>query len=381
MKGGGKEHPYVRGEEFEMSRVYNRQESAAKLNCSMRTFSEWAREAGVTPERGEDGRETLYSLEQLRTIKDRDVRKRTLLSDAEAFGLTTPEAVTALELYRREVEGLQRSIELLPQTIQNHVAAAQRTFREEIERRLSTPAVAGLVHQTGRLEQGGGASGPREKEDFSATPLEPQLDGSEDLEATLQKVLGPLLLHLESTLYERLSRELTVGRPTSPELSAAPRASASGEAERGKNREREVAQRKDLGPSEKTGTPLRRTYERASATSSRKNPSDLPMWTSAQLFGENWVDPQEGHLVSKARMILAHNVPDTNVRRDVEQKGDLTMLPLKFLFEGVWRRGAFNSAQRRAFYTLYSTQSWFKPCEICLLNEHKEEQVLPSSSE
>ena len=74
-------------------------------------------------------------------------------------------------------------------------------------------------------------------------------------------------------------------------------------------------------------------------------------------------------------MILAHNVPDTNVRRDVEQRKELTMLPKKILYEGVWRTGAFNAAQRRIFFLLYSGQSWFKPCVLCLLNGHEYEEI------
>lgn len=94
-------------------------------------------------------------------------------------------------------------------------------------------------------------------------------------------------------------------------------------------------------------------------------------WTAEALFAEGWVDPTEGRLVSKARFAKAHNIPDTNMSRDI-QRQVLSMIDQQFLYKGAWKRGGFNAAQRRRAWEEYNGMTWFVPCEICKLNQHQE---------
>ncbi len=129
-----------------------------------------------------------------------------------------------------------------------------------------------------------------------------------------------------------------------------------------------------VGPSGPTVKRFERPSNRAHLSSEQQ---DLHMWSEEELFEEEWFDADEGHLVSRARMGKAHTIPDTNLRRDIEERHVLTMVNKRLLYKGSWKTGGFTAAQRRRVWEEYHLMSWFNPCEICKRNQHMEESPDP----
>jgi transposase len=98
-----------------MAKSYSTEKAWQKLGVSQATLARWLREARneelgdkIKPQKSVDGRERLYTLEQLRWLAKRNGVK--VLSDEQAFGQGSPGDLASL---KKEVERLRGAVEEL----------------------------------------------------------------------------------------------------------------------------------------------------------------------------------------------------------------------------------------------------------------------------
>lgn len=313
-----------------MARLYTTEEAYRKLGVSQATFYRWVTEAKdeglserVEPQPSVDGRERLYALTQLRWLASR--HGKDLLPDEEVF---THEPQLEMETLRRDAEDMRRQlreregeirelrldVQRLEQELHTMDAKVQEAYSFCIQQ------VSQVVADMERLR---GEVGSAPAAVF--TPSPPAVKTREGGPPVEIQPVGPVV------------------KPARTEAIAAPTSSV-------KRFER----------------PSNRTHIGAVS-------ADQHIWSEEELFEENWIDEDEGRLVSRARMAKAHNIPDTNLRRDIENRKVLTMVEKRWLYKGAWKTGGFTAAQRRRVWEEYHHLSWFNPCEICQRNEHQED--------
>ena len=302
-----------------MSRLYNSSESCLKLGgCTPKTLAKWAKEAGIEPQ--QKGREQLYTLDQLRQIRAADSRKRVLLSDAEAFGGESSETRVIIERYEREVEELRLEITQLREAMHSDQAPDQQVpiTQTDLEQR---------VHQI----------------------VVELLSSDRDIMALIRKEIEAQVASPSKS-------------PRPPREEKRDTSTRASQAEPHQNKPVSSAVQSYVRPS--------------NSKNSEQSAQDRRTWTRAELFAENWIDAEEGLLVSVSLMYTAHGIPETNIRRAIKN-GKLKSLDKQLLVKSgdrnVWRTGSFNAEQRRKVWEVYRDLPWFNPCEICIENGHAEE--------
>lgn len=135
-----------------------------------------------------------------------------------------------------------------------------------------------------------------------------------------------------------------------------------------------LSQREGGSPLEQrhVGATMKKRYTRTHRSDTLTQERDEHTWSQEELFQENWIDETDGRLVSRARMAKAHNIPETNLRRDIEDRKVITMVEKRWLYKGAWKTGGFTVAQRRRVWEEYHDMPWFHPCKVCIENQHME---------
>jgi len=257
--------------------------------------------------------------------------------------------------HARSLNSLTLEVERLEQSLEQRFEQMQQTLMEAMEQRL-TQESEHVLAELGALIQ---------------KQLPQTL--SEQVNTILTAAQEELQLFLEKQI-TALGKELQSGRAGKLVTSAAvphkaPEERTSSTIPTSETQSRPVEPNK---PVSSTTSKVQR-YERPS--NKKDATQDNHTWTRDELFGEGWIDPEEGPLVSRARMCKAHGIPETNLRRDIEKRQIVGIVDKRFLFEGVWRTGGFNAAQMRRIWEEYHDMTWFNACEICLANQHAEEEV------
>lgn len=299
-----------------MARLYTTEEAYRKLDVSQATFYRWvteAKEGGlgekVEPQPSVDGRERLYTASQLRWMANRHSKE--LLSDEEIFA---HEPQLEVESLRREVIDLKQQVD--------EQGKENRQLKSEMQQM---------------------------QRDLLA------------MDAKVQQVIAD-----KKRMKRNDSRVLALHTPSLD-------ATTAGEGETSSTQHQKKAANKERVTSA-SATDTASTVKRfvRSSRDTSMLPTELHTWSEAELFAENWIDENEGHLVSRARMAKAHSIPETNLRRDIEDREVVTMIHKKLLYKGAWKVGGFNAAQRRRVWEEYHHMPWFHPCEICERNQHAE---------
>lgn len=314
-----------------MARLYTTEEAYKKLGISQATFYRWVTEAKdegfsekTEPQPSVDGRERLYALSQLRWLAAR--HGKDLLPDEEIF-VHEPQ----MEALRRDVTDLKRLLGEKEEETLLLRSDVQRLEQELLAMDAKVQeAYSFCVQQVGQVM----AEMERIRAEFGSAPVAPTVAPSSP----------------------------------SPTFIETREGGQSAETQRAKTVAKATVTPASVGPA-----PSVKRFERPSTRAHMSTPAqDQHTWSQAELFEEKWIDDTEGRLVSRARMAKAHGIPDTNLRRDIEERQVLTMVTKRWLYKGSWKTGGFNAAQRRRVWEEYHQLSWFNPCEICLRNQHVE---------
>jgi len=307
-----------------MARLYTTEEAYRKLGVSQATFYRWATEAKeegfgekIEPQPSVDGRERLYTVPQLRWLALR--HSKVLLPDEELF---VHEPQLEVESLRRDVIDLKQQIDEKGEEGLQLKSDMHNMQRELLAMDAKVQQVSQVVAEMKRVRRTDGGVSP---------------------------------LHTPS--------------PVSAEAGEGGQSSAMHQQQKKKTGNKVLV----TSASATDASSGVKRFERSSRSESTSTPSqELHTWSEAELFEENWIDENEGRLVSRARMAKAHGIPETNLRRDIEVRHVLEMVKKKWLYKGAWKVGGFNAAQRRRVWEEYHQMSWFHPCEICERNQHAE---------
>jgi hypothetical protein len=329
---------------------YTHRQARLLLNIDGKTLNKWLEAAHIEvqpdPKDTRFKRITRTQLQRLATLHSIE------LPDDEDALLDDLSHARSLNVLTLEVERLEQSLE-------EHFVQMQRTLMEGMEQRLARESERILVELGTMLQE----QVPKNIAEQVSTLLE---SAQKEIQLFLQEQMTVISQHMvpkpeEASVLEAEETDLTRETAERPER---------------RKRPPSVSLSLHSPPTRQKTSPSsggRRHYERPSNQTEKALSQDNHTWTADELFEEGWTDPVEGRLVSRARMCKAHSIPETNVRRDMEKFHLFEMVDQRFLFQGAWKTGGFNAAQRRRVWEEYHERSWFNPCEICLANQHLEE--------